>query len=80
MAILHVRNVPDKLHARLRRLAAERKSSLSAEVIHLLDKATRRQEERERVRRLLAGLRRHRFIPPKGAPDSVALLREDRGR
>ena len=80
MAILHVRNVPEKLYGRIRRLAAEERSSLSAEVIRLLDTAVAGREQRREVASLLAGIRRRRIKLPAGAPSTLTLLREDRNR
>ena len=39
MAILHVRNVPDALHERIKKCADAEKRSLSAEVLMLLQQA-----------------------------------------
>ena len=80
MAILHVRNVPDDLYARLKRRAEEHRSSLSSEVINLLERA---MEEAECAPSLtLAAIRKRRFFNPAtvGAPNSTALLRQDRER
>jgi plasmid stability protein len=80
MPILHVRNFPEDLYERIKRQAAESNRSISAEVITLLQRAisdsSRSQDQ------LLARIRRRRFfIPSKaGAPDSLALLKEDRAR
>lgn len=80
MAILHVGNIPPKLHRRVRRLAASDDVSLSAEVATLLDGAVRDREMRNRQARLLSGIRRRRFKSSPGAPSTLDLLREDRAR
>ena len=80
MATLHVRSVPDELYVRLQELAVVRQRSLSAQVITLLEQALSNEERQQQQAKLLAGIRRRRFVPPAGSPDSVALLREDRGR
>ena len=80
MAILHVRNVPEELYARLKRRADSQRRSLSAEAITLLEWA---MEEAERTSEdTLASIRRRRSFDPAlaGAPDSTALLRQDRDR
>ena len=80
MSILHVRNVPDELYARLKRRAEAQHRSLSAEVITLLEWAV---EEAERSSEAtLASIRNRRFFSPAavGAPDSTTLLRQDRDR
>src|SRR5437867_13247337 len=58
MAILHVRNVPDDLYARLQQRAAAEKRSLSAEVVMLLEKAMQREPAAEAA--LFDHLRRQR--------------------
>jgi len=80
MATLHVRNIPDELHARLLELAAARNLSLSAEVARLLEQALEEEALRASRRNMLAEMRRRRFTPPANAPVSIELLREDRNR
>lgn len=80
MPILHVRNVPKKLHTRLKERAEDQRRSLSAEVITLLEWAV---EASERAKASpLSSIRQRRFFAPQaaGAPDSTTLLREDRER
>jgi len=80
MSILHVRNVPRDLHARLKERAEAERRSLSAEVIRLLEWAV---EEADRTSgAALESIQRRRYFDPAsaGAPDSTAMLREDRGR
>lgn len=81
MPTLHVRNVPDELYDRLRRRASAENRSLSAEVLELLDAATRLQPEStpvlfERIRRRRSELQRTSDL----FPPSVDVLREDRER
>ena len=82
MATLHVRNVPDELHERIRSLASERKRSLSAQVLVMLDDALRRERHRATFTEIVEQMRRdrHEYPKGKGIPDSVELLREDRAR
>ena len=80
MPTLHVRNIPDELYAQLKRLASSESQSLSAEVVRLLSQAVEERERRSSQKRILSRLRRRRFVPRAGAPESLALLREDRGR
>ena len=80
MSILHVRNIPESLYARLKCRAESQRRSLSAEVITLLEWAI---EEAERAPGItLSSIRKRRFFNPAnaGAPDSTELLREDRER
>jgi len=80
MSILHVRNVPQDLYARLKQRAETQRRSLSAEVVTLLEWAV---EEVDRASELsLESIRRRRFFEPASvdAPDSTTLLREDRER
>ncbi len=82
MATLHVRNVPDKLYQRIKRLAEAQNRSLSAEVSTLLDQAVDAEERSVTQSKLLADAKRLReslrWAP--SFPDSVTLLREDRDR
>lgn len=82
MPILHVRNVPDDLYARVQRLAGAKKRSLSAQVVQLLEQAVQAEADRQSQAKILAGIRRRRASAARKsrAPDSAALLREDRNR
>lgn len=80
MTILHVRNVPEILHQRLKERAEVQRRSLSAEVIALLEWALE-EVERDATTTLQAiRERRERYPISLEAPDSTLLLREDRGR
>jgi plasmid stability protein len=80
MAILHVRNVPEELYARLKERAESQRRSLSSEVITLLERAV--EEENRISEGTLASIRRRRSFSPEtaSAPDSTTLLRQDRER
>ena len=82
MAILHVRNVPEKLYRRIQELAEEEKRSMTAEVVALLDAAVERREARKRNAGMLSRIRRRAAALklPSGWVDSVELIREDRDR
>lgn len=76
--ILHVRNVPPRLYADLKRLAREHRRSLSAEVIAALEKALDREARWARHLAALDRLRASReALGPLGT-DSTAWIREDR--
>jgi plasmid stability protein len=80
MPILHVRNVPDELYEHIRRQAQEQNRSISAQVVYLLERAV--LESPQAQRQVLEAIRRRRFTFPARAdvPDSLSLLRQDRGR
>ncbi|GMU24916.1 MAG: hypothetical protein AMXMBFR13_49870 [Phycisphaerae bacterium] len=82
MAILHVRDVPDELYERVRKLAQAKNRSLSAQVNTLLARAVADQEHRQSQAKLLAEARRLResIKWDPSFPDSTTLLREDRER
>ena len=82
MPILHVRNVPKLTYERLRRHATGRQTSLSAEVVRLLDYALYDVDSQRARREVLETIHRRRRAsrPVKGRPDSVVLLRRDRSR
>jgi plasmid stability protein len=78
MPTLHVRNVPDDLYEHIRQQAQRTNRSISAQVITLLSRAVVGGSQQE----LLEQICRRRFFNPRTskAPDSTALLREDRAR
>lgn len=80
MNTLHVRSVPDSLYKRIRSLANIKNRSLSAQVITLLEQAVDAEERRVEQTKVLNSIQRRRFKAPKDTPDSLELLREDRGR
>lgn len=82
MPTLHVRNIPDELHDRIRTLASAQKRSLSAEVVNLLERALQDEQVRASQQALLTTIARRRRSrrASNQVPDSVALLREDRNR
>jgi hypothetical protein len=68
------------LYEQIRRRAQAQNRSISAEVIVLLDRGLAETERSQDD--ILDGIRRRRFFRPAeaDAPDSTALLREDRAR
>ncbi len=82
MAILHVRNVPEKLYKRIQGLAQEEKRSMTAEVIALLDGAVEQQQARKRTAGMLKRIRRRSAAVklPSRWVNSVELIRQDRKR
>ena len=80
MATLHVRSVPDELYAELQELAALSNTSLSAEVVSLLQRGVESHKRSKEQLNTLDRISRRRFKPPPGAPTSLELLREDRDR
>ncbi len=80
MSTLHVRSVPEDLYTRVQELARLSNRSLSAQVVTLLYQALEEEDRRLLQGQALNSIRRRRYTPPKGAPDSAHLLREDRQR
>ena len=80
MSTLHVRNVPERLHDIIRRLARASNRSLSDEVVGLLEQAVGQEEIGTDQGELLDRIRRHRIRPRPGTPPVEALIREDRDR
>lgn len=76
MATLHVRNVPDSTYEALRERATERRTSISAEAIRLLERAL--STDRTRVNELLAQIEASRVEARRGAPGAAELIRQDR--
>ena len=82
MATLHVRNFPDDLYGKLRDIASEEHRSLGAQVIVLIDGAVKSDTVAERRKSVLGNISRRRAAvrTTKDSANSLALLREDRGR
>ena len=76
MATLHVRDVPKETYEALRRMAAERGSSMNAEAIRLLRRALRTDTAAVRV--LLDQIEARRPVPRRRVPAPAALIRRDR--
>jgi plasmid stability protein len=76
MPTLHVRDVPEETYEALRRLAAERKSSMNAEAIRLLSRALR--TDMAAIRALLDQIESRRPVPRRRTPAPAALIRRDR--
>lgn len=71
MATLHVRNVPDATYEALRERATERRTSISAEAVRLIERALR--TDRPRVAELLARIETTRVRTRPGAPAASPL-------
>jgi plasmid stability protein len=76
MATLHVRDVPAEMYAALRRLAAERGSSINTEAIRLLGRALR--TDTPAIQALLDQIGSRRPVPRRTVPAPAALIRRDR--
>lgn len=76
MATLHIRDVPAEMYAALRRLAAERGSSMNTEAIRLLGRALR--TDTTAVQALLDQIGPRRPVPRRRVPAPAALIRRDR--
>ena len=82
MPVLHLENVPEELYGRIEELAAAEQVPLTEETLRLLRQAVdmSRRTARANDLPLLEEMRRNLITPAPGTPDSVELLREDRGR
>ena len=80
MAELHLADVPTEVCERLQQQAARHGTTAEAEAIDLLRRSLVAAPGLVCQADLLAAMRRGRFTPPPGTPDSVELLREDRER
>jgi len=82
MKTLYVRNVPESLHAKLKRLAARNRRSMGAQVVIIVDQALSGESPRRASSRALARIekRMRGYTAPADAVDSVEMLREDRER
>jgi plasmid stability protein len=80
MPALHLDHLPGDLYEHIRQLAASHRRTLEAEALSLLQQGLLAEVGSRSQADLLADLRRRSYTPPPGTPDSVELLREDRGR
>ena len=76
MPTLHVRHFPERTYEALRERAAERRSSISAEAIRLIERALR--TDRAGVGELLNQIEATRVKAEGGAPPAADLIRQDR--
>jgi plasmid stability protein len=76
MPTLHVRALPEETYEALRRLAAERGSSMNTEAIRLLCRALR--TDTATIRALLDQIEARRPVPQRRAPAPATLIRRDR--
>lgn len=83
MATLYVENVPDEVYESLRSYSQERRRSISAEVIRLLEEKFPTAKELERRREAFRRIDNLKFTRSENAeplPDSLEMIREDRDR
>jgi len=82
MATLYVDNVPDDLYKALREQAREHRTSMAAEVVHLLSDNVVTAAERKARQRFLRQARRSRSrrAPSRSFASSEELQRQDRER
>ncbi len=83
MASLELNDIPDAIYERIRQMAEASNQSISAEALSLLSRGIRQQEDaRQQQAGLLAGIRERRLARKANpnAPDSTAVIREDRSR
>jgi plasmid stability protein len=74
---LHIRNVPEKVVATLKRRAKNNGRSLNAEIVEALGASVAEEERRAWVAKRLEEMRAD-FLLPKDAPDAVELIRQGR--
>jgi plasmid stability protein len=79
MAILYVRDVPEKLYKRLRARARRNGRSLNAEVLELIDEAVLRELTSDEITDRLAKLAAEIDLPPD-APRPEDIIRQERDR
>jgi len=80
MPVLHLQNVPQDVYTQLEQMARAERRDVEEVSVHLLQQALQEQQRWKAHNEALEDLRRRRWTPPAGTPDSVELLREDRQR
>jgi len=78
MATLYVENVPDDLYEALREQARRKRSSISAEVLELLEQFVPTERELRTRRDAIRRLRAHPSPSPGPFPSTEEMQREDR--
>jgi hypothetical protein len=73
-------NVSKDLLEQIQRLAEDHRQTVHDEAVRLLCRGLQNDTAEKSQAELLADLRPRSFTPAPGTPDSVELLREDRGR
>lgn len=79
MSTLYVRQIPDRLYQRARKIALGQGRSLSAYIVTVLEQAVEDEKLRGARSKALSHIRRRRCPLPANAPDSVIMLRQIRG-
>ena len=81
MATLHVREVPDRLYEKLKKMAERENRSLTAQVVTLIEEALKNHDMDERSRKAFERIRATaKKYPLPEDTDVVAMIREDRER
>jgi antitoxin FitA len=81
MATLQIRNLPDELYQKLIQKAAQERRSVSQQAVVVLTEGLEASADaKDRVRGVLAEIRRHHAGRGKTLSDPVKLIREDRDR
>jgi plasmid stability protein len=83
MATLYVENVPDDIYKALRKRAREKRKSIAAEVIELLEQNVPTEQELKRRQEFFDKLAELRSQPSPGPgpfPSTEEMIREDRER
>lgn len=78
MANLTIKDLPDRLHKELKKLAEREGRSLNAQIIRTLQDGLALDERRRRLEAARRRLREMAPVIPRGAKSSLDLLREDR--
>ena len=77
VATLHIRNVPEKVVATLKRRAKQNGRSLNAEIVEALGASVAEEDRRRSVAKRLEEMRGE-FLLAQDAPDAVELIRQGR--
>lgn len=83
MPTLYVENVPEDLYSALRNRARERRRSIAAEVLSLLEEnipTKKGLKDRQAALRKLEALQFTRSVSRQSVPTSAEMVREDRDR
>ncbi len=79
MPVLEI-DLPDEIYKQIQNFAGTHERAVGMELLHLLEQGLQVEARMQTQSALLEKMRLTSFLPPPGSPDSVELLREDRGR
>lgn len=79
MACLNTLEIPDDLYAQIKGMAQSQARSIDEQVLALIEKALAVEKRKQHQSNILSEIYEARWTPTQSIPDSVELIRENRG-